>query len=54
VTYLRQITSIFSPVQNHQTVSLRAADALPAAWQSPFRLADYIKLEIASGKTPSQ
>jgi hypothetical protein len=33
-------------------VSLRAADALPAAWQSPFRQANYVKREIASGKTP--
>ena len=43
----------FSTVQNHQMVSLRAADALPAAWQSPFRQANFVNLEIASGKTPS-
>jgi hypothetical protein len=46
---------IFIPTtQNHQAVSLRAADALPAAWQSPFQQANYVKREIASGKTPSQ
>ena len=52
---------IFIPTaQNHQAVSfpfgddVRAADALLAAyhfmalWQSPFRQANYVKLEIAS------
>jgi hypothetical protein len=56
----------FFTVQNHQTVSfpfgddapfgddMRAANALPAGWQSLFWQANYVKREIASGKMPSQ
>jgi hypothetical protein len=54
VIFIWFIIIAFATGQTSQPVSLRAADALPAAWQSPFGRKNVVEHEIATPKNGSQ